>query len=60
MFLVDFKRSSKTSLFDYARMKDDLSPLFGNRPIQIASPGILKNPYRRRTILPDLKTLYGA
>ena len=58
--LVEFKRSSKTSLFDYARMKDDLSPLFGNRPIQIASPGILKNPYRRRTILPDLKTLYGA
>jgi predicted nucleotidyltransferase len=58
--LVEFKRSSKTTLFDYARMQDDLSPLFGNRPIQIASPGILKNPYRRKTILPDLKVLYGS
>ena len=38
----------------------ELSPLFGNRTIQIAGPGILKNPYRRETILPDLKTLYAA
>jgi predicted nucleotidyltransferase len=58
--LVEFKRSSKTTLFDYARMQDELSPLFGGRPIQIASPGILKNPYRRRTILPDLRVLYEA
>ena len=58
--LVEFKPTSKTTLFDYARMQDDFSPLFGNRPIQIASPGILKNPYRRQTILPDLKTLYEA
>jgi len=58
--LVEFARSSKATLFDYARMQDELSPLFGDRRIQIASPGILKNPYRRRTILPDLKTLYEA
>jgi predicted nucleotidyltransferase len=58
--MVEFKRSSKTTLLDYARMQSDLSPLFGNRPIQIAGPGILKNPYRRRTILPDLKALYEA
>jgi predicted nucleotidyltransferase len=56
--MVEFKPASKTTLFDYARMQDDLSPLFGNRTIQIASPGILKNPYRRRTILPDLSVLY--
>ena len=58
--LVEFKRSSRTTLFDYARMQDELAPLFGNRPIQIAGSGILKNPYRRRTILPDLKVLYEA
>jgi len=58
--LVEFHRSSKTTLFDYGTMQDELSPLFGNRPVQIASPGILKNPYRRRTILPDLRTLYEA
>ena len=58
--LVEFKTTSKTTLFDLVHMQDELSPLFGNRTIQIASPGILKNPYRRETILPDLKTLYEA
>lgn len=58
--LVEFKSSSRTTLFDYAAMQEELSPLLGNRRIQIASPGILKNPYRRRTILPDLRTLYEA
>jgi len=41
-------------------MQEKLSPLFGNRPIQIASKRILENPYRRRTIEPDLQTLYAA
>lgn len=58
--LVEFKRSSKTGLFELVHMQDELSPLFGKRTIQIAEPGILKNPYRRETILPDLKTLYEA
>jgi predicted nucleotidyltransferase len=58
--LVEFKRSSKTTSFSLVDMQEELSPLFGDRPIQIASPGILENPYRRRTILPDLKTLFEA
>jgi len=58
--LVDFKRSSKTGLFELVHMQDELSPLFGKRTIQIAGRGILKNPYRRETILPDLRTLYEA
>ena len=58
--LVEFKRSSKTGLFELVHMQDELSPLFGNRTIQIAGAGILKNPYRRQTIVPDLKTLYEA
>jgi len=58
--MVEFKRSSKATLFDYVHMQDDLAPLFGNRSIQLASPEILENPYRRRTIEPDLKTLYAA
>lgn len=58
--LVEFKRSSKTGLFELVHMQEELSPLFGNRTIQITGPGILKNPYRRETILPDLKTLYEA
>jgi predicted nucleotidyltransferase len=58
--LVEFKPSSKTPSFDLVHMQNELSPLFGNRTIQIAGLGILKNPYRRETILPDLRTLYEA
>ena len=58
--LVEFKRSSNTGLSELVHMQDELSPLFGNRIVQIAGRGILKNPYRRETILPDLKTLYEA
>lgn len=58
--LVEFKATSRTSTFDLVHMRDELSPLFANRTIQIAGTGILKNPYRRETILPDLKTLYEA
>lgn len=56
--LVEFKPTSKTTLFDYAHLQDELSPLFDKRKIQISGPEILRNPFRRRTILPDLKVLY--
>jgi predicted nucleotidyltransferase len=58
--MVEFKRSSKTTYFDFAQLQDELSPLFGKREVHIAGPEILENPYRRRTILPDLQTLYEA
>jgi len=58
--MIEFKPSSKTSSFDMVDMQEQLSPLFGRRAIQLTSPEILRNPYRRRTILPDLKTLYEA
>jgi predicted nucleotidyltransferase len=56
--LVEFKRSSKTTSFDIVHMQDELSLLFGKREVHIAGLEILENPYRRRTILPDLKILY--
>ncbi len=58
--LVEFKPSSKTTVFDLVHMQDELSPLFGNREVHIAGTEILKNPYRRKTILPDLRTLHEA
>jgi predicted nucleotidyltransferase len=58
--LVEFNRSSKTTYFDFARLQDELSPLFGKREVHLAGPEILENPYRRKTILPDLRTLYEA
>ncbi len=58
--LVEFKRSSRTTYFDFARLQDELSPLFGKRKVHIAGPEILENPYRRKAILADLRTLYEA
>lgn len=58
--LVEFKANSGTTSFDLVHMQDELSPLFANRAIQVTGPGILRNPYRRETILPDLRTLYEA
>jgi predicted nucleotidyltransferase len=58
--MVEFKPTSKTSSFDMVDMQEELSKLFGNRPVQLTSPEILRNPYRRRTILPDLRKLYEA
>lgn len=58
--LVEFRPKSKTSHWEFVDMQEALSPLFGNRQVQIASPEILRNPYRRKTIEPTLKVLYDA
>jgi len=58
--MVEFEPDSKTSLFDLPAMQEELSALFGNRRVDIATPEILENPFRRRAITPDLKTLYAA
>ena len=58
--MVEFDTASKTSLWDYPAMQEDFSALFDRRRIEFASPEILRNPFRRKTILPDLKTLYEA
>jgi len=58
--LVEFDTASKTSLWDYPAMQGDFSALFDRRKVELVSPEILRNPFRRKTILPDLKTLYEA
>ena len=58
--MLEFDPASKTSLWDYPAMQDDFSELFDRRKVEFASPEILRNPFRRKTILADLKTLYEA
>jgi uncharacterized protein len=58
--LVEFKPDSRTSSFDLVDMQAELSSIFGNRKVDVASPRILENPFRRRTIMRDLKTIYAA
>ena len=58
--MLEFHPASKTSLWDYPAMQDEFSAMFDHRKVEFASPEILRNPFRRKTILPDLKTLYEA
>lgn len=58
--LVEFEANSHTSLLDLVDMQDELSQLFGNRPVDIATESILRNPFRRRTIMRDLEAVYGS
>jgi predicted nucleotidyltransferase len=58
--LVEFRPEQGPSLWGMTEFQDDLAPVFGNRPVHVASPEIMKNPYRRRTIERDLQLLYAA
>lgn len=58
--LVEFKPMQGPSLWGLMDMQDELSPLFGNRRVEVASPEILSNRFRRRTIERDLKVLYES
>ena len=58
--LVEFEPDKAPSLFKLVDVQEELSVLFGGRRVDIATPVILENPYRRKSILADLKTLYAA
>jgi len=58
--LVEFEKGKSPSLGGVVRIKDDFSSLFGGRNVDIVTPSILNNPYRRRAIEKELKELYAA
>ncbi|NOX42622.1 MAG: nucleotidyltransferase [Gammaproteobacteria bacterium] len=58
--MVEFEAGQAPSLWRSQELEDDFSHLFGGRSVDIASPEILRNPYRRKTIEADLKVLYEA
>ncbi len=58
--MVEFEPEKAPSLWSAPEMEGALSELFGKRRIELAPPGILRNPYRRKSILPDLRVLYEA
>jgi predicted nucleotidyltransferase len=45
--MVDFLPGSRTSLFEIAPMQEEFSTAFGGRKVDIATPEILRNPFRR-------------
>lgn len=58
--MVEFAPDKAPSLFGMVDLQDDLSRLFKGRPVDVTSPRILQNPYRRRTIERDLQVAYAA
>ena len=59
-FLVKFEKGKAPSLSGMVRINDAFSELFGDRKVDIATPTILNNPYRRRQIEKDQVILYAA
>jgi hypothetical protein len=58
--LVEFEPHQTPALGEMADMREELSELFGGRKVDLATPAILRNPYRRKAIERDLETVYAA
>ena len=58
--MVEFESESAPSLWDFPEMQKAFSALFGGRRVDLVPPEALANPYRRKSILRDLKVLYGS
>ena len=58
--LVEFEAGKVPSLGTMIDIQDAFSVLFGGRKVDLATPAILNNPYRRRSIEKDMEVLYAA
>lgn len=57
--MVEFDSESGPGLFRMVEMRDELEGIFGH-PVDLATPEILRNPYRRQAIEHDLERIYAA
>ncbi|VAW51802.1 hypothetical protein MNBD_GAMMA05-88 [hydrothermal vent metagenome] len=58
--LIEFENGQAPSLGEMIKLKDKFSRLFNGRNVDIATPTILNNPYRRKAIEKDMEVLYAA
>jgi predicted nucleotidyltransferase len=58
--LVEFIEGKAPSLGGMVRLQNDFMTLFGGRKVDVATPTILNNPYRKRAIEKDMEVLYAA
>jgi predicted nucleotidyltransferase len=58
--LVEFEPGKEPSFSGLLKLQGELSVLFDQRSVDVATPSILRNPYRRKSILKDLQPIYGA
>lgn len=58
--LVEFAADCRVFLFDIPAIQDEFSAALGDRKVDLTTLEILENPYRRKTILRDVKVLFAA
>ena len=58
--LVEFEKGKSPSLGGMVVISDAFSELFDGRKVDIATPVILNNPYRRSEIAKDMEWVYAA
>lgn len=57
--LVEYAPDADWSLFDVARLRDEMADLFG-RPVDLVREGNITNPYRLAMVRRDRRPLYGS
>lgn len=58
--LIEFEPGKAPSFWAEPEMREAFGALFAGRRVDLVPPAVLENPYRRKTILRDLKVLYEA
>jgi predicted nucleotidyltransferase len=58
--LIEFESGEAPSLGGMVKIQDAFVALFGGRKVDVATPSILNNPYRKRAIEKDMEELYAA
>ena len=56
--LMEFIPGEAPSGFSLVDVRDELVAAFGGRPVDLAFPSVMRNPYRRQAIEPQLQALY--
>lgn len=57
--LIEFKPDARIGLLELQEIQAEFERILG-RPVDLAGRSILRNPYRRRAILRELRPVYGA
>ncbi|NOZ09522.1 MAG: hypothetical protein GXP09_00525 [Gammaproteobacteria bacterium] len=58
--IAEFEKGKSPSLGGMVKIHDDFSTLFKGRKVDIATPSIMNNPYRRQAIEREIEKLYAA
>ncbi len=58
--LVEFEKGKEPSLGGMVEIQDIFAKLFDGRKVDIATPSILNNPYRKQAIEKEMEVLYAA